>query len=283
MTAVVDALGPGVAGVAVGETVAVEPIRACGTCHACRRGRDAICRDVRFLGVHIDGGMADYVTIPAKRLFPIDARVPVPVAAMAEPMAVIVHGLERARFEAGQRVLVLGAGNLGLLTVVAARALGADDVWITARYDHQAALAEQLGAGRVLREADATPEALDLLGREHAIDCAVETVGGTADTLAQAIAGLRPGGTVSVVGLFAGDVSLPALPLFQKEITLAWSNCYDHPHEGADFAQAVHILEANAGALASLATHQVPLEDAQRAFALAADKRAGTVKVTLVH
>ena len=146
MTAAIDELGEGVSGFAVGDTVAIEPIKTCGRCQTCLTGRDAVCPDIQFLGVHIDGGFADYLTVPARRLFAIDDRLPIEIAALAEPTAVVVHALKRADFSAGQRVLVLGAGNLGLLTVVAARALGAEDVWITARHAHQAAVAEKLGA-----------------------------------------------------------------------------------------------------------------------------------------
>ena len=283
MTAVVDELGEGVSGFAIGDTIAVEPIKTCGRCHTCLSGRDAVCPDIQFLGVHIDGGFADYLTVPARRLFAIDARLPIEVSAMAEPMAVVVHALKRANFSTGQRVLVLGAGNLGLLTVVAARALGAEDVWITARHPHQAALAEKLGAGRVFREPDATPEKLAVLGREHPIDCAIETVGGQAETLPLAVAALRPGGVVSVVGLFTGKLELNPFALFQKEVTLAWSNCYDHPHEGTDFENAIRILTEHHRELGDVTSHQLGLDEIQRGFELAADKRSGTVKVTILN
>ncbi len=283
MTAAVDELGEGVSGFAIGDTVAVEPINTCGRCHSCRSGRDAICPDIQFLGVHVDGGFADYVTVPSGRLFLVDARLPIEISALAEPMAVVIHALKRAQFSAGQRVLVLGAGNLGLLTVVAARALGAEDVWITARHAHQAALAEKLGAGRVYREPDATAEKLAVLGREHPIDCAVETVGGQAETLPLAVAALRPGGVVSIVGLFRGKLELDPFPLFQKEVTLAWSNCYEHPHQHTDFENAIQILTEHRGELGDITSHQLGLEEIQRGFELAADKRSGTVKVTVLN
>jgi len=283
MTAAVDELGEGVSGFAIGDTVAVEPINTCGRCHSCRSGRDAICPDIQFLGVHVDGGFADYVTVPSRRLFLVDARLPIEISALAEPMAVVIHALKRAQFSAGQRVLVLGAGSLGLLTVVAARALGAEDVWITARHAHQAALAEKLGAGRVYREPDATAEKLAVLGREHPIDCAVETVGGQAETLPLAVAALRPGGVVSIVGLFRGKLELDPFPLFQKEVTLAWSNCYEHPHQHTDFENAIQILTEHRGELGDITSHQLGLEEIQRGFELAADKRSGTVKVTVLN
>jgi len=90
------------------------------------------------------------------------------------------------------------------MALVAARRLGAAEVWITARHPHQVELARALGATRVLRESEAELAALDAIGREAPIDLVVETVGGSADTLRAASAAVRPGGTISVVGLFLG-------------------------------------------------------------------------------
>jgi threonine dehydrogenase-like Zn-dependent dehydrogenase len=179
-------------------------------------------------------------------------------------------------------VLVLGAGTLGLLGVLAARDLGAGEVWLTARYPHQAKLGEALGATRVLGEADATAQHLQALGREFPFDCVLETVGGEADTLQLAVEALRPGGTISVVGLFRSPISLNPFPLFMKEVTLAWSNCYDHAHAEADFATATRLLDEHRRQLLAITTHQTRLDEAARAFELAASKKTGAVKVTIL-
>jgi threonine dehydrogenase-like Zn-dependent dehydrogenase len=278
----VDALGPGVGGLAVGDAIAVEPFRSCGRCPACRAGRDPICRDARLLGVHDAGGLAECVVVPARRAFRAPADLDARFAALAEPMAVVVHGLARGGFTAGQRVLVLGAGSIGLLTVLAARALGAGEVLVTARHAHQAKLARELGAARVLAEAEADARALEALGRREEIDLVVETVGGSAETLRLAGSAVRPGGTISVLGLFFGSVALDALPLLLKEATVAWSYCYAHGEEHADFAEALRLIGDERERLAPVLTHSVPLDEVATAFALAADRRAGAIKVTVI-
>ena len=285
MAGEVDALGDGVEGPKPGDLVAIEPLHACGTCRTCRAGLDAICREIQVHGIHRPGGFAEYLTVPARRLFPVPADLDPTVAALTEPMAVVVHGLRRGNLAEGQRVLVLGAGSVGLLAVVAARALGAGDVWLTARHPHQAKLGEHLGATRVLSEAEASTVELDRLGKEAPIDLVIETVGGSADTLNAAAAAVCPGGTISVVGVFMGRVTLDALPLFMKESTLAWSNCYTHPHEGhtgADFETAVEIVASRRDVLAEMNTHGLPLEQVERAFAVASDKKSGAIKVTVL-
>lgn len=280
----VDALGPGVAGVATGARIAVEPMRGCGACDSCRAGLYSICRSARLQGVHLPGGLAEYMVVPADRVHPVPADLSAELAALAEPMAVVVHALRRAEFRPGQRVLVLGAGSVGLLALAAARRLGADEVWISARHAHQAALARALGAARVLDEAEATPAALDALGRETPIDVVVETVGGRADTLRAATAAARPGGVVSVVGLFLGELAIDPLEPLMKELTLAWSYCYGRGSGGAadsDFAEAIRVIAAERALLAPLVTHRFRLADVATAFVGAADRSGGAVKTSL--
>ncbi|MBW2316553.1 MAG: zinc-binding dehydrogenase, partial [Deltaproteobacteria bacterium] len=261
--------------------VAVEPFRTCGTCTSCRAGRGNICREAKLLGVHAPGGLAEYATVPAQRVFPVAGGLPSPIAALAEPLSVSVHGLRRVAFEPGQRVLVLGAGSVGLLTVLAAKAFGAGEVIATARHAHQAERAEALGADRVLLEREAEPMALAQLGQERDIDIVVETVGGTADTLNAAGIAVRPGGAVSVLCVFMAPVSLQTLPFLMKEVTLGFSYCYEHGDDHADFADSLQILDEHRDAAAQLITHTLPLTEVERAFTLAADRKAGAIKVSV--
>jgi threonine dehydrogenase-like Zn-dependent dehydrogenase len=302
----VDALGPGVSGsIATGMRVAVEPMRGCGRCTECQSGLYSICRESKLHGVHLPGGLAEAVVVPADRVHAVPDRLGPALSALAEPMAVVVHALLRGRLARGQRVLVLGAGSIGLLTIAAARQLGAGEVLVVARHPHQAALARALGAARVLAESEADPMALDGIGRETPIDLVVETVGGSADTLRAAGAAVRPGGVVSVVGVFLAAPPIEPLSLMMKEVTLAWSYCYrrkpadasrpvrsepqaSEVHKGvslggadSDFAAAVAVLDAERDAIAPLVTHQVPLDRVADAFAVAGDRKAGAIKVSL--
>ncbi len=278
----VDAWGEGVSGFAQGEKVVVEPISSCGECPACKRGQPLWCRQVQLYGVQLPGGMADELVVPAERLHRVDEQLDAAVAALVEPVAVGVHALHRVALEPGERVLVLGAGAIGLLCAFAAKALGAGDVWITARHAHQAAMAEALGASRVLPANETDVASLDALGRRHEIDVVVETVGGAADTISLAGAAVRPGGRVSITGLFTTQPTLETWPLLMKEASLVWSNCYaTPPGEPAEFETAARLVEAERERLAAVCTHSVPLDDAVRGFALAGDKSSGAIKVTL--
>jgi 2-desacetyl-2-hydroxyethyl bacteriochlorophyllide A dehydrogenase len=279
----VDACGLGVDGVEVGQRVAVEPISSCGDCRACRSGRPIWCRSAKLYGVHLPGGMADEIVVPAERVFTIDEALAPEVAALVEPVAVAVHAIERIAVAADERVLVLGAGTVGLVSVLAARTLGVRDVWATARHAHQAELASALGATRVLDAGEADAASLDALGRREDIDAVIETVGGRANTLELATAALRPGGRVSVLGLFDAPLEINPWTVLEKELSLVWSNCYARPrNERADFEIAARMVEAEREALAKLCTHQLPLAEVQRGFDVAGDKSSGAVKVTLL-
>jgi threonine dehydrogenase-like Zn-dependent dehydrogenase len=283
MAGVLAAVGANVSGLPEGLRVAVEPLRTCGECEPCRAGRDSQCRKLRVHGVHIAGGFAEYVLVDSHRLFALPQQLSASVAAMAEPAAVAIHGLRRGRLEKDQRVLIVGAGSVGLICLIAARQLGAGEVWITARHPHQAELARELGASRVLDESEASIPALHQLGRETDFDLVVETVGGEADTLVASAAALRPGGTISVLGVFMGKVEIDPITLLMKEGNLCFSNCYHHPSmDEADFRTAIELLESETRAFERLCTHQLPLGEIERAFEIALQKQGGAIKVTLL-
>ncbi len=281
MTGEIDALGDGVAGLNTGDTAVVEPLRCCGNCPPCLRGQHALCAAGQIFGVHVDGGFAEFACVPMRRIYPIASRVPAPLAALAEPLAVTVHGLDRGHVSGESKLLVLGAGTLGLLSTLAACDRGAE-VWISARYPHQAEIARAFGATRVLSENESSLEGLNALRSEIDFDCVLECVGGGADTLPLAAAAVAPGGHISVLGLFTEPIELHPGPLFLKEVTLAWSNCYQQSQAPTDFAEAVRLIEAHTNRLAPMATHQVALDEIEQGFALAGDRRSGAVKVSVL-
>ena len=235
---------------------------------------------MRLYGVHLSGGFADRIVVAADRTYLLADDIDPALGALCEPIAVAVHGLRRGALARGERVLVLGAGAVGLVTLLAARHLGAAEVYVSARYPQQADVARSLGAHRVLSEDEASVGALDSLGREVDFDLVVETVGGEANTLETACIAARPGGRISVLGLFMSPPALAPFPLLLKELSLHWSNCYHRcPGERADFELAAEIVDRERSALAALVTDRFSLDEADAAFDRALDKNAGAIKV----
>src|SRR5206468_501342 len=182
-------VGDGVTALEPGDPVALEGIASCGACRYCLAGDYQRCLAIGFVGLTIPGGFAEYVSAPARHCFRVPAGVDFATAALSEPLGVAVHGVRLAGLEIGQRVAILGAGTIGLMAVVAARAGGAGEVIVVARRPQQKAAALALGADRVVADGDLSGLAGD---GDAPIDLVVETVGGAADTLDTAVAACRP-------------------------------------------------------------------------------------------
>jgi L-iditol 2-dehydrogenase len=274
---IVDATGDGVE-ITHGLKVAVEPITACGACFQCGTGHHNRCADNRIFGVTTRGGMADYVTVPASCLHVLPAGLDDNVAALSEPMAVCVRAIRLGGVGVGDRVAVLGSGTIGLLSILVARSAGAGEVFATARYPRQAELARAMGATRVFDSADSM---LNEVG-DQLIDVVIETVGGRAETLTEAVAVASAGATIVMVGVFEGSPSIPGLAFLGKELTLRGSNCYAHDGRVGDFGLATELVARHRDLLPELVSHRFALDQVVEAFAAAADKSAGAIKVQVM-
>ena len=265
--------GEGVRGLERGQRVVVEPISRCQECAYCRTGRYHLCPRHVLLGTFAPGGLSEYVCVPSYALYPLPDELDFEVGALVEPMAVAVHGVHIVGLSMGERVLVLGSGTIGLFSIIAAKAAGAGDVIATYRHEHQGEAALAAGASRVIRDSEITG-----LGKEG-IDVVIETVGGSAPTLAQALGAVRPGGRISVLGIFTGAVQVGGLALILKEVTITGGITYCRPGQYSDFEVALGILRSQPERARAVITHRFPLEKAADAFATAADKGMKSLKV----
>ena len=248
-----------------GTPVAVCPMIPCGACDQCRAGREQLCRTLtqRIYGVSLDGGLADVAYVDERCLVPLPPGLDVAHGALVEPMAVALHGLNQAGLQPGQRVLVVGAGSIGLATVAAARHLGYD-VDVAARHRSQRDRAASLGAGEPGRED--YDVVVDAAGTQAALDQAVDSV--------------VPGGVVVAVATYWQPVSI-GYGLLGKEVSLVPASMYGHRHGDREFEEAAQVLASAADVADVLVSHRVPLEDGARAFAQAADRAHGAVKVLI--
>lgn len=249
-----------------GTPVAVEPSMPCGECTLCRSGDYNLCPSGagKSLGIGRNGGMADVVRVPPGCLAYLPSNVDVRDACLVEPLAVAVHGLQRAGLEGGQRVAVIGGGAIGLCAVAAARAASAATVGLAARYEHQVAAGRSLGA-----------EAID--GRyDLVVECA-----GTEKAVNTAVRLCRPKGRVLVLGTHWSGLPLPQVLVMMKEVTVVSSFMYAVSGAVRDFDVAAMLLSRQPAIARALITHRFPLAQAGQAFAAARDRKAGAIKVVL--
>jgi 2-desacetyl-2-hydroxyethyl bacteriochlorophyllide A dehydrogenase len=276
---VVVEAGKNVQRVKVGDRVAVDQFESssCGACQYCASGLFIHCDNRRILSLP---GYLEYIKFSEKGLYRIPDGIETHVAAVAEPCACSVAGVRRAGLTGGEKVVVLGAGVLGLCAAGAARAMGAGKVVITAKYDAQAALAERFGADAVVPSGDENVVQriqAELEGR--GADVVIETVGGHAPTWDQSLEMVRPGGKIVVLGLWDELVQLDSWKAILKDVTVIFSLTYGILGKKSDFELTLEWMASRKVPAQDLVTHTMPLSDIAEAFKLAADKSRGAIKV----
>lgn len=249
-----------------GTPVAIEPMAPCGHCGYCVSGDYNHCElgSEIMLGFAKDGGMAEQMIVPERSLVRLPAGVSVEDACLVEPLAVAVHGMARVNLRHTDRVAVVGGGAIGLCAVAVAKVI-TDQVHLIARHDAQRSAGERLGAHL---QAEGT---FDLV-----IDCA-----GTSESVAQAVHLCKPRGVILMLATYWHGLTLPGFEFSMKEIQVCTASTYSRQGLARDVDVAVALMARNPLIADCLITHRLPLEAAERAFAIAADRAHGAIKVVL--
>lgn len=273
---IVEALGEGASGHVPGDQVAIQPIISCGVCAQCRRGRPNLCLHRRGIGWSVHGGYAEFVCVPARNALPLPSGVEWVQGALAEPLAVALHAVNLTPLNLGDRVVVLGAGTVGLLCVLALRQRGAGPIIVSDLSDHRLELARRLGASEVIRadRQDPVSAVHDLTGGEGA-DAVLEVVGAPA-TARQSVELVRHGGAVTWVGNAAPLVEVPMQEIVTRELTVRGSYAFS-----GEFARALELLGSGQLDLAPLAVLRAGLDDGPALIRELAQGTLEAVKVVL--
>jgi threonine dehydrogenase-like Zn-dependent dehydrogenase len=250
-----------------GRLVAIRPTGECGTCAECTTGFSQTCSMAgRSLhGMSRDGGLAEFVRVDANQIFHIPHGVDPAAVGLVEPLAVVIHGINRSGIEKGSRAVVIGAGSIGLLTaaVLIDRGISVD---IVTRHPHQAVAAEKVGARPVTEAGVNYDVSFDAVCSQQSFDACIQAT--------------RPCGTLLEFGMFWSPVTLNN-SLMMKEITVIPSIFYGHNHHHHDFVEAVEILGRLSLLVDAVVTHRFPLSEAAEAFRVANDRKSGAIKVHL--
>lgn len=275
----IAAVGSNVPRARIGQRVAVNPSRACGTCEYCHAGMRNQCLDMRFMGSamrfpHVQGGFAESVTVDARQAVQIPDDLTLAEAAMAEPLAVCLHAARQAGPMFGKRVLITGCGPIGALAVLVAKNSGAAELVVTDIAAKPLEMARRLGATRVVNPLD-EPDALKPYAADKGkLDVLIEATGSEA-AIRGALELVRPGGTVVQLGL-GGDVTLPMNLIVAKELNIKGTFRFD-----PEFELAVQLMARKVVDVRPVITAEIPFTDAVAAFELATDRnRAMKVQIT---
>jgi L-iditol 2-dehydrogenase len=263
----VAALGPGATRHAVGDRVTLEPGVPCGGCRECRAGRYNLCRDVRFFATPpIDGAFARFVVIHEDFAFALPDGVSDDAGALMEPLSVGIWACRKASVSAGDRVLVTGAGPIGLLAMQTALAFGATEVTVTDVSPQRLEIARRTGATRALAAGDDVGE----------VDALIECSGHPA-ALSAGIAALRPAGTAVVVGMGPTEEATVPLSLIQnREIWLTGVFRYSNT-----YPTAIALVSEGRVDLDAIVTGHYDLDDTEAALRSSRED-PGNIKAVVV-
>lgn len=248
-----------------GRLVAVRPTGECGTCPSCLMRAPSTCPEAttKAHGISQDGGLAEFVRVEPSRLFELPASTDPASVGLSEPLAVVVHGINRVNASSGSRAVVIGAGSIGLLAAAVLKDRGVN-VEVVARHPHQFAAAEQLGVTAIESPGKNYDYSFDAVCTQQSFD--------------QCVSATRPRGSLLEFGMVWSPVAL-SNNFMMKEINIIPSIYYSHDNEHHDFQEAIDVLHRNPAITSAIVTHRFSLDESVRAFEVAADRKAGAIKV----
>jgi L-iditol 2-dehydrogenase len=265
----------------IGDRVTFDSTIYCGECEFCRGGQVNLCPNRRVFGVSCTdyrqhGAFAEYVAVPQHILYPLPPTLSFEHAAMVEPVSIALHAVARLHVVKGERAVVVGSGMIGLLTIQALRTAGCSKVIAIDLDDSRLKLAEQLGASQTVnpKRGDAATTVLNSTNG-LGVDIAIEAVG-NAPALATAIACVRRGGRVGLIGNLAAEVPFPLQSVVTRELTLI-ASCAS----AGEYPRAIQLLASGAIDVAPLISAVAPLADGQHWFDRLHAAEPGLMKVIL--
>lgn len=270
-------VGPGVAGLVPGDRVCVEPILSCGHCGPCVRGDYHVCETVKVYGVHVHGVCAERITVPAKHVFKLPPNLSLVEGAAVEPICVGLECARRAETQPEDRILILGAGPIGIACMKVSRALGAEEVFVADPVNERRHTAERLGARKTADPtepgfADAVARWSGGAGPSLVVECS-----GSAEAFAQALRVAAYRARVVLLSLHkTPEVAIPSIEIVKKELDLLGSRLYK-----SRFPVALELLAQGRLALDDYVTHRFNFTETPAAFRSAINPPGDSIKIVV--
>ena len=275
MSGVVVETGADVTQVQSGDRVAVDPNEMCGQCFYCRNAMGHFCTEMTGYGTTARGGFASYLTVPEKQVYKIPDHLPLKHAALSETVSCCVHGIDLCNIRAGQTVLVLGAGPIGLIMLQLAKLQGAAYIIVSEPTAQKRELALKLGADKAVNPT--TEDLAAILAGYPNVDCIIECVG-SVKTMSQAVGLAGRGATVMFFGLTPPNAELAIKPyeVFARElhITASFINPYT-------FTRAISLLAEEKINVRDMISLELPLDDILKVFEEPACRQGGKVLISM--
>lgn len=280
---VVEAVGPNVSSVAAGDRVTVDPIIWCNRCPACLNGQNNVCTHLKLLGVEFDGGFAEYAVAGADKLYRVPDSISMRDAALIELYSLGVHAARKAMVEPGDRVVIFGAGRLGLAVLEVIKQTAAAWVGVVDVLDNRLQIAKKMGADLVVNTRVEDPvQVIDAqtggAGADRVIECVgtYEEVAGRQGPVQQAVKLCRSGGRIVVMGLGS-----QLTPVFWKECVFKELQIAGSRVTLGDYPRALRLMELGKFHPDLLISEVLELHELGRAFQLLEEKPDQYLKVLI--
>lgn len=238
-----------------GDRVVAHSIIPCKKCSFCREGKYTLCDNVSMVGTTAHGGLAELAVLPADSLISVPETVTLREAALTEPLSVVLHGFNLIHCRPGQKVLVLGAGTIGLLSLQVAHLMGATLVAVSETNGYRRNLAERLGASVINPEESTVSLEFEALTKGQPADLVIECTG-VATVAAETFSLVKKGGTVLVLGIAADPVDADFFTAILNEVRYQFSYC-----SYSEFPAAIELIEKGVVNIGDLITKEINLED----------------------
>lgn len=264
LSGVIVATGMDVDPSRVGQRVAVEPQRPCGDCDKCLSGQYNLCRDMKFYATPpIDGAFAEFAVIQSKFAFEIPDSMSFEAGALIEPLSVGIWSCKKAKVGPGTRVLIAGAGPIGMVSIMAAKAFGATDITITDLSEERLGIASRIGATRTINVSSEAPD-------KASFDCFIDA-SGAERAIVGGVEALDKSGVAVLVGLGSESATLPISHIMDNEIVLTGVYRYANT-----WPISIDLVETGVIDLDQLVTSRFPLAETEKA--LLASGKPGELK-----
>ncbi|NLC67227.1 MAG: alcohol dehydrogenase catalytic domain-containing protein [Clostridiaceae bacterium] len=278
---IIEELGDDVAGFAPGTRVTVIPHVVCGNCKACRTETYNFCEELRCMGAEADGAFVQYKSISKNMIMPIPDTISIDDAALIEPACVAYHGAKRGEINDDDKVLIVGAGPIGIFCMQSCKVLGAKKVYIADIDSWRLKLAERLGADGII---DVSKESLEtglirLAGSSKEIDVFFDCVGGKGNVFDQILQLARRGTRVVMVGVLQNEYDIPHLPDFvQHELRLSGTTMY----VPRDYREMIQFMSEGKIKTDGMITHYFKLKEIKKVFELIQRKEERFFKIMVI-
>jgi L-gulonate 5-dehydrogenase len=244
---IIATVGKEVKTIRTGDRVVVDPFIGCGKCYACSVGKYNCCSRLHILGVHSNGGFAEYMAVPVKQIFKVPDHLPLEIAAFAEPIAIGIQACNRGELVAGETVLVLGCGPIGMVTIEVAKARGARVIAADINME-RLSIAGKMGAETIFSDNNLLSAILSLTNGEG-MPVVIEATG-VPQMMELTVDLVAAGGRIVIVGLVPKGVGItfPGLDFTRKELTIHGSRT-----NKSCFPEAIDLLASGKLVFPSLA------------------------------